>query len=237
MKAGDAKELFRQLTAEFFPKAVVIFANQSRVAKPKHPLVVLSPGPVTRSRYSCDEMIDETIISHYRVRQNITVDLFTNGEPVKDDNGAIVGREDNAQDCLLAFANFLSSEYVAEWTEKRNVAVTLEGDVQQMTGIVNDTNYQYRARMNVLFDFILKAVDKTAVLDESSIVYDSGEEYPFPTTSSTGEFKQEDEDAYKASVAPVYNDKSICGSAELAAERNGVFEDAEITDIKEDRNE
>ena len=206
-------------------------ANQSRVPKDKLPLVIIRAGDVERSTFPAEEMIDETVISNYRARLSIDVDLFTHGTPVVYD-GKIVGYDDDAPECLMSFVDFLNSEYVNEWSEKRNVALSIDGRVQSLTGIVNDTNYEYRAKVVVLFSFTEKAIERAAVLDESSIVYDSGEEYPFPKTSSTGEFIAEDEEAYKASIVPVYNDKSICGNKELAAERNGVYEDAEITFIE-----
>ena len=48
MRVGQAKELFRALTKQYFGGANVVFANQSRTAKQKEPLVVLTPGNVHR---------------------------------------------------------------------------------------------------------------------------------------------------------------------------------------------
>lgn len=42
MRVGQAKELFRALTQQYFGGANVVFANQSRTAKQKVPLVVLT---------------------------------------------------------------------------------------------------------------------------------------------------------------------------------------------------
>lgn len=50
MRVGQAKELFRALTQQYFGGANVVFANQSRTAKQKVPLVVLTPATSTARR-------------------------------------------------------------------------------------------------------------------------------------------------------------------------------------------
>ena len=72
-------------------------------------------------------------------------------------------------DDMLSFADFLNSDYAIRWCHVNDVSILIDGDVQDLTGVVNDTNYEYRARMSVLFYFTQKTVGPTAVLKESSI--------------------------------------------------------------------
>lgn len=99
MRVGQAKELFRALTQQYFGGANVVFANQSRTAKQKVPLVVLTPGNVHRPQAPNYTFVDGEVVGHYLSRFSITVDLFTNGSPVVDEvSGKTVAYEDNAVD-------------------------------------------------------------------------------------------------------------------------------------------
>ena len=102
MRVGQAKELFRALTQQYFGGANVVFANQSRTAKQKEPLVVLTPGNVHRPQAPNYTFVDGEVVGHYLSRFSITVDLFTNGSPVVDEaSGKVVAYEDNAVDDMF----------------------------------------------------------------------------------------------------------------------------------------
>ena len=81
-----------------------------------------------------------------------------------------------------------------------------------MTGLVNESNYEYRARVNLSLYFTQYSVGAAGVLLESSLVTsDDGSVYidpQFEITSSGG------------------------GNQELADEMVGYFTDAEITEEK-----
>ena len=65
MRVGQAKELFRALTQQYFGGANVVFANQSRTAKQKEPLVVLTPGNVHRPQAPNYTFVDGEVVGHY----------------------------------------------------------------------------------------------------------------------------------------------------------------------------
>ena len=130
MRVGQAKELFRALTQQYFGGANVVFANQSRTAKQKEPLVVLTPGNVHRPQAPNYTFVDGEIVGHYLSRFSITVDLFTNGSPVVDEvSGKVVAYEDNAVDDMLSFADFLNSEHTVQWSHQNDVSILIDGDV------------------------------------------------------------------------------------------------------------
>lgn len=156
MNVGVAKELFRQLAEGFFEGYVVIFSNQSRIAKPKVPLVVLTPGNISRPQAANNEIDDGLIIGHYLSKMPIVIDLFTNGTAVVDNYGNTVAYSNSAIDEMLDFANYLNSPKCVSWCNTHDVSILIETDVQDLTGIVNDNNYEYRSRMEVLFYFTQK---------------------------------------------------------------------------------
>lgn len=157
MKASEAKELFRQLLEQFFQdNAVVIFTNQSRIAKPQIPLIVLAPGNVSRPQAANTETVDGEVVGYYLSTMLIVVDLFTNGKPIKDEAGTVLAYENTAMDDALALADFLNSPKCVAWCNAHDVSILIESPAQDLTGIVNDTNYEYRSRLEVLFSFTQK---------------------------------------------------------------------------------
>ena len=153
MKASGAKELFRQLAESFFKGYMVVFTNQSRMPKSSTPLVVLTPGNVRRPQAANNQIENGKIIGYYLSEMPIIVDLFTNGEAVKDDTGNIIAYSNSAIDEILSFADYLNSPQCVAWCNKRDVSILIEAEAQDLTGIVNDNNYEYRSRIEVLFAF------------------------------------------------------------------------------------
>lgn len=156
MNFGTAKELFRQITKEHFGNTTtVIFANQSRQPKPNIPLVTIALGTPGRPLSPPVTEVDDRLVSHYPTSVKMDVDLFTNGREVTN-NGTVIGMDDTSVEEMYAFKDFLESEYVIDWCHSHDVAIGFDGDVIPMTGIVNDTTYQYRSRLTVIFYFTHK---------------------------------------------------------------------------------
>lgn len=253
MRVEQAKELFRSLTVSYFAGASVVFANQSRTPMQQIPLVLLTPGPVHRQPHPSYEDLDGERIGNYLSRLSITVDLFTNGSPVKDDEtGEVLAYADSSEDDLLAFADFLGSDYVIDWSRKNDVSVLVDGDVQSLTAVVNDTTYQYRARAVVLFYFTHRTVGRTAVLQESSIKYPVGHfdpetglfvqdidpqtgepvyttEPPQETESQTGDWPKIGDPVLRPEFVP---SDGGGGTKELADEETGYFTEAVVKEEK-----
>ena len=187
------------------------------------------------------------MVGYYQSRISMQVDLFTNGLPVVDDEtGQTVAYENTAMDDMLAFADFLNSQYAIEWCHSHDVAISFDGDAQDLTGLVNDNNYEFRSRLPVLFYFTQKAVGYAAVLDESSIQYPTGEvdpdtgaptyteKEPEDTESSSGQFNGAGQNADDIIVPKFEQNSSGGGSEELAQQKTGYFTEVEI---KEDKSQ
>lgn len=179
MRLSDVNEVFKNITKEYFKNATVIFAKESRAAKPKLSLITITPGNVTRHIYPNNEYVDGVVVNNYQSKIPMTVDLFTKGSPVLDDDyGQVIAYENTALEDLLSFADFLNSEYVTRYTDKYDITIILDEGAQDVTGLVNDTNYEYRARMTVNVFFTQKAIGDAGVLLERSIEYPTGEVDP-----------------------------------------------------------
>ena len=58
-----------------------------------------------------------------------------------------------AMDEILAFADYLNSPKCVAWCNEHDVSILIETDAQDLTGAVNDNNYEYRSRLEVLLSF------------------------------------------------------------------------------------
>lgn len=149
MKLKDAKELFRVRTEEFFPDYNVVLSRQSRAVKPELPLFLITFGNVRRA-LNPENTVDEGMIKdQYLARAAVTVDLFTNGVPVEDENGKTIAYENTAVNEMLSYCDFLNSVETVEWSARNGLTILTEGDAQDLTGIVNDNNYEYRSRQEL----------------------------------------------------------------------------------------
>ena len=249
MRVSQARELFRQLTKSYFQNATVIFTRQSRVAKPTLPLITITPGNVRRPANPVDKMVNGYLTESYQSSIPFTVDLFTHGREVIED-GEVVGYDDSALDDMMSFADFLNSRHTIEWCHNHDVAVIIDGEAQDLTGVVNDNNYEFRSRLVVQFSFTQTAIGQAGVLQEESLLYphvvedESGEEVvvytpeePPETESVSGAPSGKDadvDDEKSVKVEPKFEESTAGGGTpELAAEVTGYFTEVEI---KEEEN-
>ncbi|MBR3973001.1 MAG: hypothetical protein IKJ99_03475 [Oscillospiraceae bacterium] len=242
MRLSTVKELFLALTQRYFASANVAFTRQSRAAKPDLALVTLTFGNVKRSWDSARYQVDGQTVAAYASRVSVVVDLFTHGAPVLDDNGKPFAYEDTAVEDMLAFADFLGSEFVINWCNRNDLSLMIDGDIQELTGLVNDNNYEYRSRLNLMLYFTQQAVGNTAVLSEDSIQYPSGyidengdpiytPVEPPKATSTTGQGKDSSAeiDRMNPVIIPTTDfTSSSGGSNELAQLETGYFTEVEI---------
>ena len=152
---------------------------------------------------------------------------------------AVIGleAEANAVDDMLSFADFLNSEHTVQWSHQNDVSILIDGDVLNLTGVVNDTSYEFRSRLTVQFYFTQKAVGASTALLESSLQYPTGEKDPETqeptytpteppeTDSKSGPWGDEEEPI----VVPTFEPSaSGGGTEELAKEETGYFTEVEI---------
>lgn len=143
----------------------------------------------------------------------------------------------NAVDDMLSFADFLNSEHTVQWSHQNDVSILIDGDVLNLTGVVNDTSYEFRSRLTVQFYFTQKAVGASTALLESSLQYPTGEKDPETqeptytpteppeTDSKSGPWGDEEEPIIVPTFEP---SASGGGTEELAKEETGYFTEVEI---------
>lgn len=230
MKVYELKEAVRELTMLYFTGATVTYAKQSFVAKPVKPLVTLSTGAVSRSMNPPTQILDGRPVAFYPATIPIQVDLFTHGLQKEVALGFTPIVENTAEDDMLGFADFLNSDFAVQWCHERDIAVVVPNTVEDLTGLINDTNYEFRAMLELVVYFTMTAIGYTGTLAPESIKVQEdpgGEETP--GGPETGE---------SVTLEPVITvSPSGGGNEELAEQEDGYFSNVEINDklVKEEK--
>ena len=117
---------------------------------------------------------------------------------------------------LLDFVNYLDSTATIEWSNQNNVSVSLMGGVQDLSEVINDSRWQYRAMAEIRLTFTQWAAEYNGVLNESNIVFDKNgvpvgiDNTNWQPTASGG------------------------GTEELARIKSGAFEETPVNQIQEE---
>ena len=70
--------------------------------------------------------------------------LLLNKKELKKD---VYVMENTAENDILLFFNFLNSPYAVRYCNEHDIAIVLNNSVQDLTGIINDTEYEFRAML------------------------------------------------------------------------------------------
>ena len=169
MTFGTLKKLIRQLTELYFTGATVRYSEQNFTPKPSSSLVTLTFGSVNRPRDPPMRFIDGHPVSYYPASVPVQIDLFTNGRQEETEPGFTPIVENTAEEDLLSFSSFLNSPYATQWCDHENISIVIPNEVRDLTGLIHDTNYEFRASFEISVYFTMEAIGYTGTLDLSSI--------------------------------------------------------------------
>jgi len=153
MDVKEARKAIYELTEQYFNgKASVVYAKQSYSVKTS-PLVTLSFGTVNRPLNPPTKMINGRLVSYYPSTMMVQIDLFTQGTQINLGDGITPAMENTAANDLMKFADFLGSEYVQQFCHTKDIAIVLINNVQDLTDLINDTSYEFRAMLEAEIRF------------------------------------------------------------------------------------
>lgn len=231
MKVSEVKQAMIELAQLYFTGASVGLSKQSFIAKANKPFVKLSTGSVSRSINPPTRILDGCPVAFYPATIAIQVDLFTNGKQTEVAPGFTPVIENTAEDDLIGFADFLNSGFVVEWCRERDIAIIVPNTVNDLTGLITDTNYEFRAMLELMVCFTMEAVGHTAILAPESVIVTVEPVVPEEGSPDEPEYIE------TVVVEPVINiSPSGGGNEELVASEGGYFSNVEINDklVKEE---
>lgn len=124
---------------------------------------------------------------------------------------------------MLAFESFLNSPFVTQWCHQHDIAIVVPTAVQDLTDLVHDTNYEFRAMLEIAVYFTMTAIGITGTLDIDSVKHSDGED----------DIQADDVINIEPQVTPT---PSGGGSSEMTAHEGEYFTNAEINNrlVKEE---
>jgi hypothetical protein len=237
MEVSEARNLFRKLTEQYFTQATVEFSKQSFAVKKDKPLVLLTFGSIERPLNPPTTIVDGRPVSFYPTTMTVQVDLFTKGRVRSIAKGITSAMENTAEEDLLSFVTFLNSPYSIQYCHNNDIAILVPNTVMDLTDLINDTNYEYRAMVEVELRFTTVAIGYTGAISANGVKKNGsgslqGGSYPGKDFDWS---KDEFDDS--TTIEPIYEGNSSGGGTlDLSSEDGGYFTNVSINNklMKED---
>lgn len=153
MNLEEAKESLYDITAMFFRGAAILWAEQINT-KPAPPCVTLKMGALQRNAFP---LVDEEGSRYYSCRITAEINLYTMGKPITVKDNVTGNYVNTATSDLMDFFNFVESEEITDKLAGKGIEVTLIPPVRDLTVLLNDSKYRYRAMAEATVTFAQEA--------------------------------------------------------------------------------
>ena len=164
MTQNELKDRLNSLVREYFGGAAVSWGKVKSVS-PNVPQVVLNMGPVNRHYLPIIGHVSGVLTNGYPSKTTLQVDLYTKGAATSADPGVMAAYENTAVNDLTDFLNFIGSAYVDEWGDLHDISILCK-QVNDLTELINDTTWDYRAMVELEIGFTQSAVGHTGTMRE-----------------------------------------------------------------------
>jgi len=171
MTQSKLKRIIHELVETYF-KAATVTWGMIKTVSPNVPHILLNMSDITRPYQPITQNINGVSCYCYPSKTTLQIDLYTKGIKRGGGVGIRSAYENTAVSDLTDFVNFLNSEYVSDWSEVHDVSV-LANNVTDLTAVINETTWDYRAMVEVEIGFTQTAVGHAAIMYENGIPYHS----------------------------------------------------------------
>ena len=151
MKISELKDTLYEIVQGYFAGAEVAWSEQNAV-KSQNPLIRLKMGSIKRPLHFINGVENNAPCGYISSTTMLTVDLFTHGEEIVDEEGFAI-YVNTALDDMADFLNYLQSPYVDEMCENLNISIRPEGDIKDTSAVLDNGTYLLKTK---LFRFIAK---------------------------------------------------------------------------------
>ena len=169
MTQSELKQKLYDLVSLYFSGANIVW-GKIRLVNPNAPQVTLNMGTVTRLYHSIGTDVGGVPIKSYPSRTTLQIDLNTRGAGLNHEGSKTSAMENTAVNDLIAFLNFLGSDYVDNWTLTNDISI-MTNQVHDLTQLVNDVSWDYRAMAELEIGFMENAAGFTGVNYEGGMPY------------------------------------------------------------------
>ena len=215
MTYNDARSIIYDATASYFSGATVTMAGTKQTKKLK-PMVTLKFGALQIGTFPNEVNYEGEPCDYYTASMKLEVQLFTNGHQLS--NG---GMESTAVGDLTDYVNYMMSKLMTTEFSRKDLTILTAGPVQDVSAVINDTSYEYRAMVEFDVTFTVASVGYGGILDESSVKVDE------PDPEHPGQ-------VLPPHIEPEWAEPDSGGrTAEIAEKTVGYFTQVEIEETKE----
>ena len=215
MTYNDARSIIYDATASYFSGATVTMAGTKQTKKLK-PMVTLKFGALQIGTFPNEVNYEGEPCDYYTASMKLEAQLFTNGHQLS--NG---GMESTAVGDLTDYVNYMMSKLMTTEFSRKDLTILTAGPVQDVSAVINDTSYEYRAMVEFDVTFTVASVGYGGILDESSVKVDE------PDPEHPGQ-------VLPPHIEPEWAETDSGGrTAEIAEKTVGYFTQVEIEETKE----
>ena len=239
MTVGELRETIRQVVKRYFVGASVKWIDENNI-KPTGPLVTLQLQNIQRELFSIDENRQGRAVKLWHTHAMLDVNLYTPGAVGNAQPGIRPKAENTALNDMQDFINYMDSDYVYGILGPLDVTILPEGMAQDVSELVDNSKYEYRAMQEFTVDFIQNAAGVSGILHipakEESGKDPANPDIPVdPDKPSNPDHPSGPDDLEPALPDPSTWKPTASGggSKELAEADTGWFEAAEVEEMKE----
>lgn len=190
MTHSELKRLLEKLVSTYFGGTDPVWGMVKSV-NPSVPLVVLNLGSIIRHYQPINLNSNGVPVGVYPSKTTLQIDLYTKGRQTSTSSGVMAAFDNTAVNDLTDFLNFINSPFVDNWCGINDISL-LANQVRDLTGLINDTSWDYRAMLELEIGFTQTAAgfsgimfEDGAKLDDDGNPLDAGDD-PFTPTPSGG---------------------------------------------------
>lgn len=151
MNMSELREKVYELTSMFFAGATIIWSEQI-ATRPKPPYITLKLSGINKPLHPIRN--EEAGAFFYLCGTKLEVNLYTMGKPITIGKNVTGNYENTAQDDLMEFVKFLESPMVLDLLERYNLDIQLMPPIRDLTELMNETHYRYRAMCEFTISYI-----------------------------------------------------------------------------------
>lgn len=151
MNMSEVRDRLYDVTAMFFTGATILWSEQI-ATKPKPPYVTLKVSGINKPLHPIRD--EESGAFFYPCSTLLEVNLHTMGKPITIGKNVTGNYENTAQDDLMEFVKFLESPMVLDLLEQYNLDVQLMPPIRDLTELMNETKYRYRAMAELTISYM-----------------------------------------------------------------------------------
>ena len=167
MNVTDLKEHIYDFVADYFRRATVVWANEY-MAKPKYPLVTIKPKTLNIGNMSIDRSVDGEHAATYNASIPVEINLYTKGMQVGGTASTMSSMVNTALEDLMQFVVYLHSPFALNKMKKLDMCMLLNGQVQDLSGLLEDNRYEYRAMCELDVTFLLNFYGAYNTIEKTS---------------------------------------------------------------------